>query len=622
MKAVILAGGLGTRLGEETSVRPKPMVEIGGMPILWHVMKIYSAAGINEFVVCLGYKGYMIKEYFANYFLHSADVTIDLAANSMEWHDKRSEPWRITLVETGAATQTGGRLKAIRDYLGDDELFCFTYGDGVAAIDVAELIAFHRAHGKLATVTAVSPPGRFGALEFGRGDWGRSGPFVSRETRGRRRTHQRRVLRRVSRGARPGGGAGDLVGAGAARIAGARRRARRLPLRRLLAADGHVARPDAPGAALAGRGTVEGLVTGQILGTSWSGRRVFLTGHTGFKGSWLALWLSRLGAQVTGFALPAPTSPSLFEQARVAEHVTHIEGDVRDADAVEQAMRAAKPELVLHLAAQSLVRYSYDHPIETYATNVMGTAHVLEAARRVDSVRACVCITTDKCYENREWAWPYRERDPMGGHDPYSSSKGAAELVIAAYRRSFFAGRMVASVRAGNVIGGGDYAADRLVPDIVRAVAAGERPLVRAPGSVRPWQHVLEALGGYLILAERLLAGEDDVATAWNFGPAEDDARPVGWVVERLLAAFGAEGWDRPDGAQPHEAAQLRLDCSLARARLGWRPVFDLAEALDLVAEWHTVVRAGEAAGDVSLRQIAAYEARLRATMTQVRETA
>lgn len=357
---------------------------------------------------------------------------------------------------------------------------------------------------------------------------------------------------------------------------------------------------------------MEGLVTP----ASWAGRRVYLTGHTGFKGSWLALWLSRLGAEVTGFALPPPTVPSLFEQARVADRITHVTGDIRDAQAVAQAMQAAEPELVLHLAAQPLVRYSYDHPIETYATNVMGTAHVLEAARRVGSVRACVCITTDKCYENREWPWPYRESDPMGGHDPYSSSKGAAELVIAAYRRSFFDGRRVASVRAGNVIGGGDYALDRLVPDIVRAVEAGERPSIRAPGSVRPWQHVLEALGGYLILAERLLAGENDLATAWNFGPSEDDARSVGWVVERLLRAFGASGWDRPEGAQPHEATLLRLDCSLARAKLGWRPVFDLAEALERVADWHMAVRGGAPADEVSLGQIAHYEARLRATLS------
>ena len=355
---------------------------------------------------------------------------------------------------------------------------------------------------------------------------------------------------------------------------------------------------------------MEGLVAGD-----WQGRRVFLTGHTGFKGSWLALWLARLGAEVTGFALPAPTVPSLFAQARVADHLRHVEGDIRDAEAVARAMADAAPELVLHLAAQPLVRYSYDYPIETYAVNVMGTAHVLEAARQVDTVRGVVCVTTDKAYENREWPWPYRESDPMGGNDPYSSSKGAAELVIAAYRRSFFDGGRVASVRAGNVIGGGDYAADRLVPDVIRAVERAERPIIRAPASVRPWQHVLEALGGYLLLAERLLA-EEEVATAFNVGPADDDARPVGWVVERLLFALGAQGWDRPSGAQPHEATTLRLDTSLARARLGWRPVLGLAEALDLAAAWHKAVAGGEDAEAVTLAQIAGYEARLRAMLS------
>ena len=355
---------------------------------------------------------------------------------------------------------------------------------------------------------------------------------------------------------------------------------------------------------------MEGLVAGD-----WRGRRVFLTGHTGFKGSWLALWLARLGAEVTGFALPPPTVPSLFAQAGVRERVRHVEGDVRDAEAVARAMAEARPELVLHLAAQPLVRYSYEAPVETYAVNVMGTAHVLEAARHVGSVRGVVCITTDKCYENREWPWPYRETDPMGGHDPYSSSKGAAELVIAAYRRSFFDGGRVAAVRAGNVIGGGDYAADRLVPDVIRAVERTERPIIRAPNSVRPWQHVLEALGGYLLLAERLLGGED-VAGAFNFGPAEDDAKPVGWVVERLLAALGAQGWDRPEGAQPHEATLLRLDTSLARARLGWWPVLGLAEALDLTAGWHRAVADGADAAEVTLTQIGDYEARLRASLS------
>jgi CDP-glucose 4,6-dehydratase len=342
--------------------------------------------------------------------------------------------------------------------------------------------------------------------------------------------------------------------------------------------------------------------------SSWQGCRVLVTGHSGFKGGWLSLWLQQLGAEVTGFSLPAPTDPSFFEQTRLADLVHHVEGDVRDPAAVESAVREACPEVVFHLAAQPLVRYSYEAPVETYATNVMGTAHVLEACRKIDSVRAIVCVTSDKCYENCEWVWPYRECDPMGGHDPYSSSKGAAELVISAYRRSFFkAGARVASVRAGNVIGGGDWGADRLVPDIIRAMLAGQRPLIRSPRSVRPWQHVLEALSGYLLIAQKLLEGRDECACGWNFGPADEDARPVSWIVETMLEAFGAEGWDKPEGAQPHEATLLKLDTSKARSELGWRPAMDLGAALATTAEWHRDVHAGADAREVSLRQLADY---------------
>jgi CDP-glucose 4,6-dehydratase len=341
----------------------------------------------------------------------------------------------------------------------------------------------------------------------------------------------------------------------------------------------------------------------------WKGRRVLVTGHTGFKGGWLSLWLDELGAEVTGLALPSPTKPSFFEQTRLGELINHVEGDIRDLDAVEAAVAAAQPEVVFHLAAQSLVRYSYDNPVETYATNVMGTAHVLDACRRAQSVRAIVAVTSDKCYENREWVWPYRETDPMGGHDPYSSSKGAAELVISAYRRSFFgSGAHIASVRAGNVIGGGDWASDRLIPDIIRALLSGKRPLIRSPSSVRPWQHVLEALSGYLLIAERLLDGREEFASAWNFGPSEEDARPVEWIVERMLQMWGAEGWDQPDAPQPHEATLLRLDSSKARAALGWRPRFSLDVTIDKIIEWHKGVAAGDDARDLSLRQIREYD--------------
>jgi CDP-glucose 4,6-dehydratase len=351
----------------------------------------------------------------------------------------------------------------------------------------------------------------------------------------------------------------------------------------------------------------------------WRGRRVLVTGHTGFKGSWLALWLSQLGADVTGFSLPAPTEPSLFEQARVADLVSHIEGDIRDREAFEAAVVAAQPEVVFHLAAQPLVRLSYEQPIETYATNVMGTAHLLEACRKVEGLRAVVCITSDKCYENREWVWPYRETDAMGGYDPYSSSKGAAELIVSAYRRSYFqSGAGIASVRAGNVIGGGDWALDRLVPDIVRALEAGRAPVIRSPDSVRPWQHVLEALGGYLIIAERLFAGDAAVATGWNFGPGEDDTQPVRWIVEKMLAEWGADsGWEQPGGEQPHEARMLKLDCSKARLELGWRPAMTLGQTLAKVVEWHKAVGGGMDARQITLQQIDTYHKASRALLAK-----
>lgn len=349
--------------------------------------------------------------------------------------------------------------------------------------------------------------------------------------------------------------------------------------------------------------------------TDWNGLRVFVTGHTGFKGSWLCLLLNHFGARVSGFALPPPTDPSLFEAAQIGDIVESIIGDVRNYEVLSAALRAANPDIVFHLAAQPLVRYSYDHPVETYATNVMGTVHVLEAVRTLGTVRAVVAVTSDKCYENREWVFPYRETDPMGGHDPYSSSKGCSELVAAAYRASYFSpsrlsehGTGLASVRAGNVIGGGDWALDRLIPDLVRAFEKGEAPVIRSPGSVRPWQHVLEALVGYVSIADRLLGGEARFADAWNFGPADEDAKPVGWIVDRMAKAWGVErGWRDWQGETPHEAGLLKLDCSKARAELGWRPTLTLDQAIDSIVAWHKAVGAGEDAREVSLRQIRDY---------------
>ncbi len=335
-----------------------------------------------------------------------------------------------------------------------------------------------------------------------------------------------------------------------------------------------------------------GMVKSTVDPAFWAGKRVFLTGHTGFKGSWTALWLQQMSAQVTGFALTPPTSPALFDIARVGDGMTSVIGDIRDRDALEAALFAADPDIVIHMAAQPLVRASYDDPVGTYATNVMGTVHLLEAVRKAPCVRACVVVTTDKCYENREWVWGYREDEAMGGHDPYSNSKGCAELVVSAYRRSFFGEgpdthrAAIASARAGNVIGGGDWAADRLVPDILRAIAAGEPVMIRNPLATRPWQHVLEPVGGYLVLAQALW-GNHDAAQGWNFGPRDEDARPVQWIVERLCAAWGnGATWTHDASVQPHEANYLKLDISKARAALHWQPRWSLAEALDSIVAW------------------------------------
>jgi CDP-glucose 4,6-dehydratase len=344
----------------------------------------------------------------------------------------------------------------------------------------------------------------------------------------------------------------------------------------------------------------------------WHDRRVFVTGHTGFKGGWLVLWLAELGAEVHGYALAPPTNPNFFTVIGLEKRLaSNTIADIRDTVTVERALLAARPEIVLHLAAQSLVLRSYIEPVETYSINVMGTINLLEATRKTPGVRAVVNVTTDKCYENREWVWPYRENEAMGGYDPYASSKACAELVTAAWRRCFLkaAGVQLASARAGNVIGGGDWAADRLVPDFLRALDAGQPMLVRAPQAVRPWQHVLEPLSGYLLLAERLCTDGEAFAEPWNFGPDETDARPVKWIVERLCAGVAGARWQQDDAPQPHEAHTLRLDTAKARARLGWRPRWNLPHALEATLAWHRAWKSGADMADFSLRQIREYEA-------------
>ena len=352
-----------------------------------------------------------------------------------------------------------------------------------------------------------------------------------------------------------------------------------------------------------------------MIPSFWKGKRVLLTGHTGSKGSWWSLWLQSMGAQVVGYALAPPTNPSLFEVAEVGKGMTSVIGDIRDLAQMKKVFAEHQPEVVIHMAAQPLVRYSYIDPVETYSTNVMGTVNLLEAVRNTASVKAVVNVTTDKCYENREWAWGYRENEAMGGYDPYSSSKGCAELVTAAYRNSYFHpdkyqthGVAIASGRAGNVIGGGDWAEDRLIPDIMRAITDGKPVLIRNPHATRPWQHVLEPLSGYLILAQKLYEDGASYAEGWNFGPNDEDAKPVQWIVEKLTQTWGeGASWILDGGDHPHEAHYLKLDCSKAKARLDWHPHWHLEETLEAIIEWQRAYRDGKNMQALTLRQISAY---------------
>lgn len=342
----------------------------------------------------------------------------------------------------------------------------------------------------------------------------------------------------------------------------------------------------------------------------WKNKRVLLTGHTGFKGSWLSLWLQSLGSILRGIALPPSTTPALFELAHIAKGMDHRIVDIRDFKAVKMEVNEFQPEIIIHMAAQPLVRCSYQQPVETYATNVMGTVHVLEAARFAGSVQAIVNVTSDKCYENREWVWGYREDEPMGGDDPYSSSKACSELVSAAYRKSFLdeAQIFMATARAGNVIGGGDWADDRLVPDILRALEKQEKVFIRNPHAIRPWQHVLEPLSGYLLLAERLYREGAAYAEAWNFGPNDEDARSVQWVVEHLCNAWGdGTSWVQQPGKHPHEAGFLKLDISKVSQRLGWKPTWPLESALAYTSDWHKAWVGGEDVRAKLLQQIQLY---------------
>jgi len=350
---------------------------------------------------------------------------------------------------------------------------------------------------------------------------------------------------------------------------------------------------------------------GKVAASFWSDKRVFLTGHTGFKGAWLSLWLQSMGAVVKGYSLEPNTTPNLFTEAGVAENMETEIGDIRNEAQIAESMTVFNPDVLIHMAAQPLVRLSYQEPVNTYTTNVIGTVHVLEAARKCPNLKAIVSVTTDKCYENKEWDWAYRENEPMGGHDPYSSSKGCAELVTSAYRRSFFNtenSASLASARAGNVIGGGDWADDRLIPDILNAFEKSEPVVIRNPLSTRPWQHVLEPLSGYLVLAQQLYEKGDELAGGWNFGPKDDGCKPVNWILDKMVAQWGnGASWELDKANNPHEAGFLKLDCSKAANKLKWQPKWSLEESLELIINWHQKFLKGADVRDQCIKEINSY---------------
>lgn len=355
-----------------------------------------------------------------------------------------------------------------------------------------------------------------------------------------------------------------------------------------------------------------GRIKGKVNPSFWKGKRVFVTGHTGFKGSWLSLWLQEMGAIVKGFALEPNTQPNLFTEAKVSQNMESEIGDITNLEHIVSSMTTFNPDILIHMAAQPLVRLSYIEPVQTYATNVMGTVNVLEAARKCANLKAIVSVTTDKCYENKEWAWGYRENEPMGGHDPYSSSKGCAELVTAAYRKSFFNenhSAYLASARAGNVIGGGDWSDDRLIPDILKAFEQEKPVVIRNPLSTRPWQHVLEPLSGYLVLAEHLYEEGNAYAEGWNFGPKDEDCKPVNWILDKMVAKWGqGASWELDKNNNPHEAGYLKLDCSKAAVQLNWYPKWNLEDTLESIINWHQNFLSGKNSQEQCLLEITKYQ--------------
>lgn len=619
MKTVILCGGKGTRLREETEFKPKPLVDIGGKPILWHIMKIYSVFNQKHFVLALGYKGEMIKEYFLQCDWRSNDFHLFLKNRQIAFYNSDCrDDWEIDFADTGQESSTALRLYKLKSYLQGEDNFMLTYGDGVANIDIDKLIKFHREKGRIATIIGLHPRSKYGVVKT-------DGNGLVKEFR------EKPIL-------------GDFINGGF--MVFNKRVFDYLDERNImleeflveLSAKGEVALYHHEGfwhcmdtyadyldlnkmweknpEWKIWKQQKKPFIRTLMLEEFYKNKKILITGHTGFKGSWLSQILINWGAQVVGYSLEPNTQPALFDILGLAKRLEHHIGDIRDYQNLKKIITQTKPEIVFHLAAQPLVRESYDNPLYTFQTNIMGTANLLQAVKEGEGVKAVVVITTDKVYRNQEQDHCFKEDDPLSGYDPYSASKAGAEIVTDAYLKSFFNPQdynvrhqtLIASARSGNVIGGGDWSKDRLMTDIIRAVFENDKPvIIRNPQAVRPWQHVLEPLGGYLLLAEKLYQGQREFVGPWNFGPDRESFLTVEEILSKAFAILqkGAYAVERDD--KKHETTLLKLDINKAKNVLKWRPIFDIDTALNLTFNWYKSFYNKENIVDLTNQQINSF---------------
>ena len=613
MKVVILAGGLGTRISEESHLKPKPMIEVGEMPILWHIMKYYSSYGLNEFIILAGYKQYVIKEYFANYFLHNADITFDMGRNTMEVHNSEAEDWKVTVVDTGLHTMTGGRIKRVEKYL-HDEPFMLTYGDGVSDVNLQELLVFHKKKGKVATITMVNLTQQKGVLDVDQD--GIIHSFREKEEKD---------------GAVINGGF-MVLEPEIFRYLQDDRTILEQSTMQALASEGKLTGYYHPGCWQCMDTQREKKLLEELWASGkefYKGRRVFVTGHNGFKGSWLTLLLEELGAEVYGYSLPAKEG-ELFSILYPKPPIYSFEGDVRNYEQLRSLMEWAHPEVVFHLAAQPIVRESYLFPRETHEINVMGTVNLLESIRHIPSVRSVLNVTTDKVYENNDMEHhAFTEEEKLDGFDPYSNSKSCSEILTHSYQKSFFNEEKkenkqpvlprISTARAGNVIGGGDFAKDRIVPDAVRAVVRGQKIGVRNPYSVRPYQHVLEPLLVYLEIAARQAGFVKGLCKEkfsyeqgkrfegyYNVGPSVEDAITTGELTDLFVKFWGeTAAWENlSEKNAPHEAGFLQLNTNKVRRTFQWEPRYTVKDAVKETVAWYKAWSEGKDMRKFSVEQI------------------